>query len=292
MGPATKAAGKKAPSEGANRRPLPRTALVTVLAGGLAVVLFALTRSSKPARASAQARRASSRPAPAVPFLPALAAGRPVPWWGIISAAASPVILIAGSAVAAALQPASFNSLASTVSALAEPGAADRWLMTATFAIAGAGEVATAVALRPAAIAGRLLLAAAGTAGVLVAANPEHAGGSLTHAVWAAASFTALVTWPAAAWRRGPMVPWGLRPAVAAAATGVLLALVGWFIAELLTEGGLIGLAERVMGVAQAGWPLAVVLSCRLTRRRVTPLNRWHPPLPLDYALVGSRDQH
>jgi len=59
-------------------------------------------------------------------------------------------------------------------------------------------------------------------------------------------------------------VPWGLRPAVSVAATGVLLALLGWFLAELVTEGAITGVAERAMGVAQAGWPLAVVLSCLL----------------------------
>jgi hypothetical protein len=186
-----------------------------------------------------------------------------VPWWGVISGAAAFVFLVTGCTVATARQPSSFNWLASTVSALAEPGAADRWVMTAAFAVTGACEMATALALRPAAMPGRLILAAAGSTGVLVAANPERAGGSLTHGLWAAASFTALVTWSAGAWRRGPSVPWGLRPAVSAAAVGALLALLAWFLAELITKGGMTGLAERAMGVAQAGWPLAVVLSCR-----------------------------
>jgi len=53
-----------------------------------------------------------------------------------------------------------------------------------------------------------------------------------------------------------------LRPAVAAAAVTVLLALVMWFGAELITGAGQAGLAERVAGAAQALWPLAVVLSC------------------------------
>jgi len=186
-----------------------------------------------------------------------------VPWWGVISAAAAPVLLVAGCTVAAALQPQSFNSLAGTISALAEQGAADRWVMTTAFAVAGACEVVTGLALRPAAVPGRLILMAAGFSGLLVAANPEHAGGSLTHALWAAAGFAALVAWPAGAWRRGLPVPWGLRPAVSACAAGVLLTLLAWFLVELLTGGGQAGLAERVMGVAQAGWPLAVVLSCR-----------------------------
>jgi hypothetical protein len=48
---------------------------------------------------------------------------------------------------------------------------------------------------------------------------------------------------------------------VAAAAVAVLLALVAWFGVELVTAAGQAGLAERVAGVAQAAWPLAVVLS-------------------------------
>jgi hypothetical protein len=95
--------------------------------------------------------------------------------------------------------------------------------MTATFAVAGACEVATALALRPAAMPGRLILAAADTASVLVAANPEHVGGSFAHGLWAAVTFTALTAWAAGAWRRGPSAPWGLRPSVSVTAIGLLL---------------------------------------------------------------------
>jgi hypothetical protein len=55
------------------------------------------------------------------------------------------------------------------VSAIAAHGAADRWVMTFAFQIAGACEVATGLALRPAASAGRLVLMAGGAVGVLVA---------------------------------------------------------------------------------------------------------------------------
>ena len=117
---------------------------------------------------------------------------------------------------------------------------------------------------------------AGGLAGLLVAANPEHVGGAPVHAFWAAAGFAALVAWPGGAWRRGPSVPWGLRPAVSAVAAGLMLGLLTWFGAELVAGGGQIGLAERVMGVAQAGWPLVVVLSCRLTRK-LGPVGRADP---------------
>src|SRR5262249_62350788 len=64
------------------------------------------------------------------------------------------------------------------------------------------------------------------------------------------------------AWRRGPSVPWGLRPAVTAGAVAVLLALLAWFAAELVTGAGQAGLAERIFGAAQALWPLTVAGSC------------------------------
>jgi hypothetical protein len=192
-----------------------------------------------------------------------------VPWWGVISSAAAPVLLVAAWTAAASLQPGSFNVVGGTVSALAADGAAYRWVMTFAFAVAGGFEVMTAVALRPAASAGRLILMAGGAAGVLVAANPQHAGGSLPHAVWAVVGFSALVAWPAGAWRRGRAAPWALNPSVSASAVAILLGLLAWFGVELVIGGGEVGIAERVMGLAQAGWPLVVVLSCRRSQSRV-----------------------
>lgn len=190
--------------------------------------------------------------------------GPGVPWWGVVAALAAPLLLAAGSTISAALQPRPVNAVASTVSDLSGLGATDRWVMTLAFAAAGACEVVTALALRPAAAAGRLILMAAGVGGLLVAANPEHAGGSLAHAYSAGINFTALVAWPVGARRRSQSVPWGLRPAVAAAAVGIMTFLFACFLAEEVTRGGQIGLAERVMGIVQVGWPFAVVLSCRL----------------------------
>lgn len=228
-----------------------------------------------------------------------------VPWWGLIPAAAAPVTLVAGWTVAAELQPRPYEVLDSTVSALAAVGSANRWVMTFAFALAGAAEVVTGLALRPAAAPGRLALMAGGAAGVLVAASPQHAGGSLTHAVWAVVGFSALVAWPGGAWRRGAGVPWGLRPVVSVSAAAILLGLLAWFGVELVAGGGHVGLAERVMGVAQASWPLVVTLSCRLSLptsghhrhragrepgRPVRPADRWpagRPPPPFPAGRRG-----
>ena len=47
---------------------------------------------------------------------------RVVPWWGVVSSAAAPVLLVGGWTVAAGLQPRSVNTVASTISALAADG--------------------------------------------------------------------------------------------------------------------------------------------------------------------------
>ena len=199
-----------------------------------------------------------------------------VPWWGMVSAAVAPVLLISGWTFAAGLQRGTYNAVADTVSALAAEGAADRWVMTLAFLLAGAFEVVTGLSLRPAAAAGRLILMAGGVAGLLVAASPEPAGGggSVRHMSVAAAGLVALAVWPAAARRPGPSVPWGLRPAVSAGASAVLLAVLLWFGAELLTSGGQAGLAERLLGGLQTLWPVLVILSCRLSRPGTQPPGR------------------
>jgi hypothetical membrane protein len=194
---------------------------------------------------------------------------RAVPWWGVISSAAAPVLLIGGWTVAAGLQPRSFNPVADTISALAGEDATDRWVMTFALLGLGACYVMTALALRPVASPGRLVLAMGGAATVLVAANPEPAGsGSLPHTVWAATAFIALAVWPAVSLGRGPSVPCGLRLAVSVSASTMMLGLLVWFYVELATGGGHLGLAERVLAGVEAVWPLAVILTCCRSQSR------------------------
>jgi hypothetical membrane protein len=190
-----------------------------------------------------------------------------MPWWGVVSSTASPVVLIGGWTVAAKLQPQPFSQVADTVSALAATNATDRWVMSVVFLAVGACDVVTGAALRRAAPVGRLILIAGAVAGMLVAAAPEHPGSaSVAHFVWAALGFAGLAAWPLAAWRRGPSVPWALRRAICLTAVAVQLILLGWFVAELVGGGAQVGLAERFVGGAQALWLLAVVLSCRAAR--------------------------
>jgi len=200
---------------------------------------------------------------------------REVPWWGVLSSAAAPVLLVGGWTVAAALQPGSFDQVTGTISALAARGAADRWVMTAAFLAVGACHLVTGLALRPAGPAGRLALMTGGAATVAVAANPVTVSGpgSLPHTLAAAVAFLSLASWPALGRRPGPAVPPALRPGACAAATAALLGLLGWFYLELSAGGGQLGLAERVAAGAQALWPLAVVLSCRKQARGRAPVS-------------------
>jgi hypothetical protein len=204
---------------------------------------------------------------------------RGVPWWGVVSSATTPVLLVSGWTIAGELQPQPFDPIRQSVSALAGGGAADRWVMTLAFIVVACCYVTTALALRPAALAGRLVLIAAGLAGVLVAANPQAAPGSfsLAHAFWSALGFALLGGWPLAARRPGPMVPWALRPVAAVCASAVTAGMLAWFLIELMTGGNDLGLAERVLGCAQALWPLLVVLSCRRVMAVVSPESDYQP---------------
>lgn len=188
-----------------------------------------------------------------------------VPWWGVASSAAAPVLLVGGWTVAAELRPGQFDQVRQSVSALAASGAPDRWVMTLAFALVAACYIITALALRPAATPGRLMLIAAGVAGLVVAVSPEPSNGQFAgrHALAAAAGIALLAVWPVAASRPGPGIPWALRPRLALGAVATIVVLLGWFVLEVTTGGGELGLAERALGVVQVFWPLVVVLSCQ-----------------------------
>jgi hypothetical membrane protein len=184
---------------------------------------------------------------------------RGVPWWAVLSAALAPVLLIGGWTLAAARQKPGFSSVRDTISALAARDATDRWLMTAALYGVGLCHLVTAAGLRDAAPVGRLTLALGGAATLAVAAFPLPMPAHLPPA-WLA--FTALAVWPAFAWRAGAAAV-GLRPGVALAAAGILVALALWLVVALFADAARVGLAERFAAGAQALWPLFVVLTAR-----------------------------
>jgi len=196
-----------------------------------------------------------------------------VPWWGLVSSIAPPVLLIGGWTVAAAIQPVHFDSFVRTISELAARDTPHRWLMTSALIGVGLSHIATACALGCAATAGRLVHGLGGLATLLVAVFPLPAGGrsSSAHTFAATVAFVSLAVWPAFAWTRsqvpGRTVAAFLEPKVSAAATCTLLLTLSWFFAEKFMSGQSVGLAERVAAGAQAVWPLAVVLSVRRSRQ-------------------------
>src|SRR5262249_9698653 len=135
-----------------------------------------------------------------------------------------------------------------------------RWFMTIALLVLGTCHVITALGLRPARTAGRLVLGLGGLMTIGVAAFPLSAqGDSTAHGIVATLAFAALSLWPVAAatYERGGRLPIG--PSLAA--TVVLVVLVAWFAASL--GSGHVGLAERTAAAAQALWPLATVIKLR-----------------------------
>lgn len=194
---------------------------------------------------------------------------RRVPWWGLVSSLAAPLLLIGGWTLAAGIQPVHFDAATRTISDLAARDTPHRWLMTAALVGVGLSHIATASALGCARAAGRLVLGLGGLATLLVAAFPLPAGdrSSGAHTVAATAAFVSLAVWPAFAWKYPPAprrtFPVLLRPQASAVAACTLLLFLVWFFVEQLVSGQRIGLAERVAAGSQALWPLAVVVSAR-----------------------------
>lgn len=177
--------------------------------------------------------------------------------WALASAVLAPVALATGVVVGASRQPFAYSSVRDSISALAEHGASDRWIMTAALAVVGACYVFTAIGLTESNPSGRWLFALGGVATVVVAALPQPTAG---HVPAAGIAFVALAIWPALS---------GLptrRVGVGAAALMVIL--LGWFGWQL--GGQWLGLTERVLAGAESLWPL--LLASALLRRDRHPL--------------------
>jgi hypothetical membrane protein len=195
-----------------------------------------------------------------------------------VSAVVAPVAVVGAWTIAARIQPAGYDAVRETISALARHGAAHRWIMTAGLGALGAAHVVTAAGLRALNPVSRAVQALAGftTLGVAVFAQPDH-GSSTPHIVLATVGFVLLALWPAstvlgrpAADRPAADSPAADSPAVLSRPAGVAVTVVSaalliWFVLTPGTGPG--GVAERLVVAQQALWPLVVVLALRRAAR-------------------------
>ena len=156
--------------------------------------------------------------------------------WAVVSAGAAPLALMGGWSVAAARQPAGYEPVRDTISALAARDATDSWITTTGLAVLGICHIVTAGGLNEAGVTARALLAVGGAATIVVAAQPQPAAG---HVPAVTVGFVALGLWPAVS-----LIP---DRRVSRAVTSIFVALLGWLGVEI-HGGHLLGLSERVLG--------------------------------------------
>lgn len=173
--------------------------------------------------------------------------------WVWVSSALAPLMLIGGWTLAQSRQPHGYDPARDTISALAAHGAADPWIMTAGLCGLGISHVVTAAGFWAPGRLARAVLAAGGSATVVVAGSPQP---SVVHVPAAAIGFVALAIWPAFAPRSS--VRWGHWVTLA------LLGVLAWF-ALALFAGKLVGLSERALAGGEALTPIVIIIA---TRRR------------------------
>src|SRR5580693_6578126 len=127
-----------------------------------------MTQPARPDPARTQSPNGHARPGPAP--RPLRRRGL-VPWWAVISAALSPVLVTAGWLVADAVQPAAYDPIRKTVSAMSGYAGTDRWIMTGALLLAGGCQLLTAAGLAGVRMPARILLAVAGLSSIGIAIN-------------------------------------------------------------------------------------------------------------------------
>src|SRR5699024_437992 len=117
--------------------------------------------------------------------------------WAVWSAALTPVVLVGGWLIAAAVQPPGYDPVQETISVLAGDGAAHRWIMTLALFLVAIGYLLTAAGLRAVHPAARTVLLATSIAGFGVALFPQPPTGSaFDHMAFAVTGAALLLIWP------------------------------------------------------------------------------------------------
>ncbi|MGN9908905.1 DUF998 domain-containing protein [Phytohabitans sp. LJ34] len=181
----------------------------------------------------------------------------------LVAAVAAPLLLMAGTLLAEALQPPGFDPLDATLSDMASLDAAHREVMTGVIIGMGAWFAVTGWWLAVVGKAGRIMLGAGGAACLGIIAYPVSEDAvPLQHFVFATLAFSALSLWPVAGMRRSVDAPWPVRPAAAITVSAVLCVLSAWFTVTVTREAGM-GLPEHILAVIQVTWPSVVAFASR-----------------------------
>lgn len=198
-----------------------------------------------------------------------------IPWWGVVSAALAPVILLAGYLYAVTLTP-TYAAMTTTVSDLGAVETPTRWLMAFTLVFVGMAHVATALALRPVDIAGRWLLGAGGVALIVLAFVPNNVVGKfyMRHTLASAFAFGLLALWPALSARLGSGVPWPIRRRVAMVISLVSFVLIQVTLWGMILRASTDGIRELALYLFTAAWPLVVVLWVHLRGGTALPMDK------------------
>jgi hypothetical protein len=157
-----------------------------------------MTQTARPDPARTPSRNDHARPGPAPSGAVRPARRGLVPWWAVVSAALTPVLVTAGWLVADAVQPASYDPIRKTVSVMSGYAGTDRWIMTGALLLAGGCQLVTAAGLAGVRVPARIVLAVAGLSSIGIALSPEPVRGSTPqHLAWTALGATAIAVWPA-----------------------------------------------------------------------------------------------
>jgi hypothetical membrane protein len=191
----------------------------------------------------------------------------PIAWWVLICAGLCSVLLTPAWLIAGALQPATYSPVHQTISILAGHAGAHRWIVTAALLLVGACYLVTAAGMTALRRSGRIGLAVAGVAAIGIAMCPEPVEGTTTaHMTFTTVGAAAIAVWPALTARRDCGACAVVSVPVAAGATAIFLALLGWLFFEAQTDGR-VGLAERVDTSVQSCWPFVVAIALRRAGR-------------------------
>ncbi len=197
-----------------------------------------------------------------VPEWPAFAA---IPWWAVVSAGLSPLLLTVGWLAADDVQPAAYSPIRQTVSYMAGSGGTDRWIMTLAMLLTGGTYLVTAVGMSGLWAPARALLVISGLCSLGIATSPEPAAGpTVVHLCWTVLGSVVITIWPLVAAKHAPPHLTALAGRYTAAATILFAAMLGWAAIET-QSGSSLGLAERALSTAATSWPFVVAL---LLRRR------------------------